>query len=325
MNIDMHNHYVPYSYIKELKEGASNLEARLVTQDNNDFVQQNNGAFYPAYRRFYDIEGKVEEMYQKKIDMSILSVAPPLFSYWTSEEISLYIAQMVNDELFTIVRKYPDYFLAMATVPLNNVEQAILELERSVNKLGIKAVEIGTTVNGELISSPKFHPFFKKAEELDVFVFVHPYLEKKEAKDEYYLSNFIYNPFETARTMANFIFNGFIERFPKIKICFAHGGGFLPYQIGRLNHGYETRPRARKDADLYPSEAISKFYFDSLIFDYKSLDFLVKLIGADNIMMGSDSPFGMSDSSPVTTINQLLLSEREKEKIKGDNVLKKIC
>src|SRR5699024_7128542 len=193
MNIDMHNHYVPYSYIKELKEGASNLEARLVTQDNNDFVQQNNGAFYPAYRRFYDIEAKVEEMYQKKIDMSILSVAPPLFSYWTSEEISLYIAQMVNDELFTIVRKYPDYFLAMATVPLNNVEQAILELERSVNKLGIKAVEIGTTVNGELISSPKFHPFFKKAEELDVFVFVHPYLEKKEAKDEYYLSNFIYN------------------------------------------------------------------------------------------------------------------------------------
>lgn len=161
------------------------------------------------------------------------------------------------------------------------------------------------------------------AEELDVLIFVHPlYVDRHSHLQNYYLSNFIGNPYETTVAIANVIFSGLMERFPKLKLCFAHGGGFFPYQIGRFEHGYPVRPEASKDINQSPLETMKQLYFDTITFHTKPLAYLAQLVGSHQILMGSDAPFQMSDPDPVTTVRNLDISSSEKKNILGRNAIR---
>lgn len=323
MNIDIHNHFIPDYFLKKVRKGSSLLNAEIIDKNGQTFIShKDKGIMYPCHREFYDMETKLEYMEEKDIDLSIISVAPPLFYYWTDPEVSLYVAQLVNDEAHDLVKSYPGKLEAMATVPMNDVEASVKELERAVKVLGMKSVEIGANIEGQLLNDPKFFPFFKKAEELDVLVFVHPlYTESPKNLQSYYLANFIGNPYETTVTIANLIFSGFIDIFPKLKLCFSHGGGFFPYQIGRFEHGYNVRDEANKDSKKSPLELLDRLYFDTLTFNPQSLNYLIQLMGSKNILMGSDAPFQMSETNPVSIITGLDITQNEKDDILSKNAM----
>ncbi|WP_138418127.1 amidohydrolase family protein [Aquibacillus sediminis] len=322
MNIDMHSHFIPEKFIKEIKKANSPFQADLVTKGGKPFIQHEQGYIYPYLDSFYDEGVKLREMNEKEIGVTVLSTAPPLFYYWADKDVAHYAAQLVNDEVASFVKKNPTRFRAMATVPMNDVELACQELDRVVREYGIKAVEIGSHIEGKLLTDKEYYPFFKKAEELGVMVFIHPYyIGSKNNLEKYYLTNLIGNPLDTSVTIAHMIFSGFTQRFPFLNVCFAHGGGYIPYQIGRLEHGYKVREEPKADGlKQSPTEVLKKFYFDSITFNKQSLEFLVDLVGSEKVLMGSDYPFDMGDPQPVQTIHSLGIEVSDKNKILSQNV-----
>jgi len=322
-NIDMHSHYIPKAFIDLIEEENNKFEAKIVTKDGQRFVAHDQGYIYPCLPEFYDRSVKLEKMEKGNIDMTVLSLAPPLFYYWTDIELSVFVAQMVNDELLEYVQKDKDKFSMMATVPMNSVEHAVKELNRIVKKSSglVKFVQIGTNVEGRLLADPIYKPFFNKAEELGVTVFLHPYyIGNKPGLEDYYLTNLVGNPMDTTISAVNLMFSGFMERHPKLNICLAHGGGYLPYQFGRLRHGYKVREEPKSKMAAPPLENFNRFYFDTLTFEKKAIEYLVNLVGSERIILGSDFPFDMGDEEAVKMVQSLNIPNEDKENILYKNV-----
>jgi aminocarboxymuconate-semialdehyde decarboxylase len=190
-------------------------------------------------------------------------------------------------------------------------------MERVVRDYGFKAIEIGTSIEGEQLAEARFRPILRRAQELGLFVFAHPYyVGAKAGLEDYYLTNLIGNPLDTTVMVANLMFSGALDELPDLKICLAHGGGFLPYQIGRLVHGHKVRGETHRHTDTSPLTLLRRFYFDSLVFDPQALRYLIDLVGADHICLGTDAPFDMGDEAPADTLAQVPhLTEHENHAI----------
>jgi aminocarboxymuconate-semialdehyde decarboxylase len=216
--------------------------------------------------------------------------------------------KLQNDAMANIVKAHPDRFVGLGGLPLQDIALAVAELERIVQRLGFRGVEIGTNVAGRNLDDPALEPFWQAAESLGAFVFMHPFntLEVETPRlRQYYFSNAVANPLDTLIAAGCLMFGGVLERHPGLVICLAHGGGHLPYQFGRLCHAYEVRPEARTRTQRHPSEFFKLLYFDSLLHSQESLAFLVKLVGADRVLIGSDYPFDMGDDEPVKAVEAL--------------------
>ena len=317
--IDMHSHYIPKIFIDEI-EGKDNnkFQAKIIKKHGQKFISHDQGYTYPCLPEFYDRSVKLEKMSQSNVDITVLSSAPPLFYYWADKDLAIYMAQMVNDELLNFVNEMPDKFRMMATVPMGDPESAAKELERIVSKSkGLaRFVQIGTTIEGKLLDNKEFEPFFSKAEDLDITVFLHPYyVGDKPGLENYYLTNLVGNPYDTTIAAVNLMFSGFMEKYPKLKICLAHGGGYLPYQIGRLQHGYQVREEPKLNGASEPSKTISRFYFDTITFEKKAVEYLVNLVGSEKVMLGSDFPFDMGDEKGVEMVKSMNINEANKRNI----------
>lgn len=322
-NIDMHSHYIPKLFIDEIEKNKINsFQAKIIEKDGQKFIAHDQGYTYPCLREFYDLSTKLEKMEDSNVDLSVLSSAPPLFYYWADSELSLYVAQMINDELLDYIQQVPDKFRMMATVPMNNVENAVQELERIVMKGSglVRFVQIGTNIEGRQLEDPIFEPFFIAAEKLGVTVFLHPYyIGNKPGLENYYLTNLVGNPMDTTIAAVNLMFSGFMERHPNLNICLAHGGGYLPYQIGRLQHGYKVREEPKFNGAALPSENFKRFHFDTITFEKKAIEYLVNIAGSDKVMLGSDFPFDMGDNQGVEMVQSLQINEQDKENILRNN------
>lgn len=323
-SIDMHSHFIPKRFIEMIEKENKSLMAKLVNKDGDLFIAHDQGYTYPCLPEFFDRDVKLEKMAENKVDMTVLSCAPPLFYYWAEKDLSVYMAQLVNDELLDFVQKDIERFSMMATVPMNSVNDAVEELIRIVDKSEglVRFVQIGTNIEGKLLDSPEFEPFFSTAERLGVTVFLHPYyIGNKPGLENYYLTNLVGNPLDTTTAAVNLMFSGFMERHPELNICLAHAGGFLPYQIGRLQHGYEVREEPKIKDAAEPKETLSRFYFDTITFEKKALEFLVHLVGSDKIMLGSDFPFDMGEEQGVEMVQSLNISDSDKTNILHRNVM----
>jgi aminocarboxymuconate-semialdehyde decarboxylase len=189
-------------------------------------------------------------------------------------------------------------------VPMQHPDAAVAELERVVRDYGFKAVEIGTSIEGAPLAQERFRPVLRRASELGVFVFAHPYyVGSKAGLESYYLTNLLGNPLDTAVCVANLMFSGVLDELPQLKVLLAHGGGFLPYQIGRMVHGHRVRPETRARTATDPRALLRRFYFDSLVFEPQALRYLIDLVGADRIVLGTDAPFDMADEDPAATLD----------------------
>lgn len=320
MVVDTHSHFIPESFIKLLKEGDAELQAKLVEKGGQTFVSHNQGYVYPLFPGFHDLSYRLKEMDKAKIDIAVLSTAPPMFYYWAPSQLASRVARIINDGIKQAVDDYPDRFRGMGTVPLQNPEAAIEELRYCVNKLGFKSVLIGSNIEGKQFDDPVFLPFFQECAKLGVLINLHPYyVGDKKMFEKYYLTNLLGNPLDTAVAISHLIFGGVFDKCPGLKIFAAHGGGFLPYQIGRLQHGYEVRNEPKANNCGAPLSYMKQIYFDSILFNQKALRYLVDLVGSDRVMMGTDYPFDMGEDNPFGFIINSGLSKEEKDNVLSTN------
>ena len=299
------------------KAGGPNV----VWQDGRQFVEFGGKRVGSALREFVDVEAILAEQDKAGVDKLVLTPWSSLFRYEADLEASIAANRIQNDALAQIVREHDTRIAALGTVPLQDSDAAVAELKRAVQELGLLGVEIGTNVNGVHLGDPQIRPFWAAAEELGAFIEIHPVPGiGGPTKKEYYLWNAFGNPAETALTAAHMILSGLLEEHPKLKICLFHGGGHLPYQIGRLDRAYEMRPEAQQKISALPSTYFKRFYFDTITHSVEALTYLVKLVGVGQVMMGSDYPFDMGYDRPAEIIEQVPgLSEAGKAAILGGN------
>jgi len=322
--VDVHSHVLPREMVEAIREHPRDYQMRVDGAGDNELFIRDDRHSTPVHAEFHDADAKVEGMDRKGIDISVISVTPVVFFYWLDADAGLAAARLMNDGIARMVARRPDRLRGMATLPLQDPDAAIVELERVASEHGFRSIELGCRVRGELVSEPRFRPVLRRAQELGMFIFAHPYVAGALPPDLgcYYLGNLAGLPFDTALMAAHLMFGGTLDELPALRLVLAHGGGHLPYQIGRLAHGYKVRQEARACSARTPLEQLRRFYFDALTHDADALRFLVGKVGADRIMIGTDAPFDMAEEDPVGMIEALPgLSDGQREQILGLNAL----
>src|SRR3954451_9175751 len=235
------------------------------------------------------------------VDIQVVSPAPPQIFYNLPLEVGVQAARALNDGIAEYVGKHKDRLLGLGGVPMQDGNEAAKELERAVKQLGFKGVEILTNVNGKELSDPTFAPFWKKAEELDALVLIHPNgFTHADRLTRFYFNNVIGNPFETTIALHYLIFDGVFERHPKLRVFAVHGGGYLGAYSGRIDHAWGARSDAHSSLPKPPTHYLKKnVYFDAVVFTPIQLEALVKTFGADRVVLGTDYPFDMADFDPI--------------------------
>jgi aminocarboxymuconate-semialdehyde decarboxylase len=323
LRIDIHCHYLnrdaaakvahlnPAQYEPQIKF------ANALTREVNVKQMQDRGA------KLSTIEVRLKDMDRMGIDIQAVSPAPQQTYYWAEAGFGAEVSRMINDRLAEIVAKWPDRFVGLGTVPLQNAELAVIELERCVKQLGLRGVEINPNVAGKELTDPGLNldRFFAKARELDIVIFMHPTgYTQGERLTEHYFNNIIGNPLDTTVGTSRLIFDGVMERHPGLKIVLPHAGGFLAHYWARMDHAWRARPDCRTVIKKAPSSYLKKFYFDTIAFDPEMLRNLLDKFGAGQVVLGTDYPFDMGEDDPVGLINSVpRLSAVEKQRIMGGN------
>jgi aminocarboxymuconate-semialdehyde decarboxylase len=265
---------------------------------------------------------RVSEMDAQGIDVEALSINP--FWYRAERDLARQVTQIQNEKLAELCAGAPDRFVAFASVALQYPELATRQLEEAVKKLGLRGAAVGASVADDEFSHPKFHPFWAKAEQLGVLIFIHPQSTPDLArrfKGNGWLANVIGNPLDTTIALSHLIFDGTLDRFPGLKICAAHGGGYLPSYAARSDHGCRVSPElCDRTIQLAkrPTEYLRQLYFDSLIFTSEALRHLVAEVGASQVVMGTDHPIPWQDQAVDHILNTQSLSDAERAAILGE-------
>lgn len=317
MKIDLHAHLIPRDCL-DMTDKNGRKFGLTVGKDaaGQEVLMTAGGSSSTTVAQMCDPRKRIQHMDRIGLDMQVISVAPTNIFYDFDAEEGLAFSRRYNDGIAEVVRAYPNRFLGMATVPMQAVDEAVLELERAVRELGLKAVEIISNINGKNLDEAEFWPFYQKAQELDILVYVHPMrVAGADRMRKYWLANLIGNPLDTSIAVASVIFGGVLEKFPRLKFLFSHAGGYAPFIRGRWEHGYQFIDECRS-IPKPPSEYFKLLYFDTIIHYGPALAYLVDTVGADKVVLGSDYPFAMGDLDPIATVrNATGISAADKELI----------
>lgn len=307
MRIDIHAHIVPPRW-EDMRTRYPGDWPRIVHDRPGCATLMKGDRFFRAVTdQLFDPRRRIEDMDRLGVDRQLLSPPPDMFCYWADLAGAAEFARFQNDHIASVVAAHPDRFYGAGTLPLQDPDLAVKELERVRRHLGLHAIAIGTNVNGKLLSDGLLTPVLEAAARLDTPIFVHPVgpaLGTERAPSSYYAVTIGY-PLDMALTIYSLLFSGTLERVPRLRFCFAHGGGAFPFLLGRLLHGWRALPEARAAAPKSPSEYLAAFYYDSITHHPAALRFLVETLGADRILMGSDYPFAMGTTDPVAPLAAL--------------------
>jgi aminocarboxymuconate-semialdehyde decarboxylase len=223
---------------------------------------------------------------------------------------------MANDSLAKAVAESGGKLEGIASLPMQDADASATELRRAVEELGLKGAQIGTSIEGESLDHGRYEPIWQAADELRVPIVLHPYyVGTRTGFEDYYLTNIFVNPMDTALAASRLIFSGILDRYPALTFLLVHGGGFLPYQLGRLDHGWSVRPEPKKHIDRRPSEYIDRFFFDTITHGDSALRWLIDFIGAERVVLGTDLPFDMADEDPVGRLERVTVPGAERDAV----------
>jgi aminocarboxymuconate-semialdehyde decarboxylase len=314
--IDLHSHVIPMTIVEAIRRDPKRYGMTIPERDGKLYYER-RGQFSELRPVFYDADAKVEAMDRMGLDISVISVGPPVFFYYLSPDIGLEAAKLNNDGIAQMVAKRPDRLRGMAILPMQDPDAAITELERVVREYGFKAVEIGTTIEGRQLADDRFRPLLRTIEQLGCFIFTHPYTcLAKGGMDDYHFGNLIGFPLDTTIMVGHLMFSGALDELKKLKIVLSHGGGYVPYQIGRLAHGHKVRPEGKVKTKTSPYELLRRFYFDALTHDADAARHLINKVGADRVVLGTDDPFDMAPDNLQASIDAIPgLTREEREQI----------
>jgi aminocarboxymuconate-semialdehyde decarboxylase len=323
LRIDIHCHYHNVEVASQVaplkpheKEPAIVFANALSREINQRQMQERGG-------KLSGVEERLKDMDRMGIDMQAVSPSPGQYYYWAEPGLGRDLSRAQNNRIAEIVAMHPERFIGLGTVPLQDAKMATAELVRCVNKLGMRGVEINTNVNGVDLADRHLglDRFFAKAQELDVVLFIHPLgFDHGERMVDHYFNNVIGNPLESTLAISHLIFGGVLDRYPGLKFCVAHAGGYLPHYPARMDHAWKARADARVVVKKKPSSYLKKFYFDTLTFDTTLLDSMIERYGARHVLLGTDYPYDMGDDDPVRLVQSVArLSTAEQEAIMGGN------
>jgi aminocarboxymuconate-semialdehyde decarboxylase len=324
LKIDIHTHIIP-SHLPDFAKkfgygGFISLDhhksccARMMVDDK---------FFREIEDNCWDPEVRMKDCDHHHVDVQVLSTIPVMFNYWAKPQDCLETSQFLNDHIAGIVKEYPKRFIGLGTLPLQAPDLAIKELERCIKELGLVGIQIGSHINDWNLNAPELFPVFEATQELGAAIFVHPWdMMAKEKMQKYWLPWLVGMPAESSLAICSMIFGGVLERLPNLKVAFAHGGGSFPATIGRIEHGFNVRPDlVAVDNPINPRNYLKKIYLDSLVHDPMMLDYLIKLMGADRIALGTDYPFPLGELEPGKLIESMDYTNEVKDRLLSGTAL----
>lgn len=323
--IDVHAHYLPGCVYRTTKSGKEWHGLTLEEDaEGHQYLIRGQKSHELTPKVNWDIVQRLRVMDSMGVDMHVLSIRNFLYNYDLSAEVCVATSREINDDISEVTKEHPERFAGLATLPMQDVGEAITELERVVGELGLKGAMIADTVNGRTYDEPEFLPFFQAAEQSGALLFIHQLGGSslvKKVIPRYHLSNSIGNLLDRTMTFASLVFGGVMDKCPELKICLAHGGGFVCHGIGRMDRGWEVRPEARVNLQQPPSRYLNRFFYDSLTHSEPALRYLINTVGPERVVLGTDWPADMGLDWPVSWILEMSsLTQEEKDMILWKNL-----
>jgi aminocarboxymuconate-semialdehyde decarboxylase len=324
--VDMHCHVMVPSIEKLVadcpqKLAEPEMQLRLIGARS---VEHNLRHMLPAAAlKMVNLALRLADMDRMGVDLQVISPSPAQYYYWADCELARELVRIQNEEIAGVCQQHPERLLGFGNVALQHPELAVEQLEYAVRDLGLRGVEISSSVNGCEIADPSLEGFWAAAQSLGCVVFIHPFgTSLGERVNRFYLQNLIGQPLETAIALSNLIFGGMLDRHPGVKILAAHGGGYLPTYIGRSNQGYRVRPEAQ-EIQYPPMEYLRRMWFDDLVYEPRALQHLIDAVGVSQVVVGTDYPFDMGQYEIHALLESVPdLSKLDRAQILGGNALR---
>ena len=319
---DVHGHYLPTSALEPMRSGRASVNVGTV-EGAADSITVNDMAVGATVEQLSSVDGILAAMDKAGLDRRVLTPPPFTYRYWDDSNAAIGLCRLLNDAMAEVVSLRPERLIGFCTVPLQDPKAAIVEMHRGLDELGLIGVGLGTNVANGLLSDSSLRPFFQAVAERGAPILVHPDFVPSPRYSEYYLVNLVGMPVETGTTLANMMLTGMLEEFPEMRVCFVHGGGVAPYLMGRWTHSWNARTDTKRDSKTPPPAQLQSIFWDSLTHSPQALSFLVELVGADHVVVGTDAPFDMEDPSPLVTLAEApRLSEDDRRQIRSVSPLR---
>ena len=315
--IDTHTHILTEETAALLRKEAPKVPVTITPVDAESAALDVGGVVYrPFPRGGFDLAHRLRDMDAMGVDVQVLSVTPQTYLYNQDASLGAMTAAIQNDQIAKLVKQNPQRFMGIATLPMQAPEKAADELKRAMTKLNLRGAMFASNIIGKNLDDPSFEPVWATAEELGAFVFIHPNnVAGADRMKSYYLNNLIGNPLDTTIGAACLYFGGVLDRYPKLTVVLAHGGGFTPYQAARWEHGWHVRPEPKKNIAKQPVDIAKRFYYDTILHSAPVLEFMIEHVGADRVMLGSDYPYDMGMMDCVKHVRGLKISDADKATI----------
>ena len=317
LKIDMHSHILPKTMPNwTQKFGYGKFIHLEANPDGSANMMQGGQFFRRIVENCWDTDLRIAEYENFQTQVQVVCTIPVMFSYWAKTQDALELSRFLNDHIADLVARYPKNYIGLATIPMQDPQAAIAELERA-KAIGHVGIQIGSNINDENLSEEKYFPIFEACARLGMAVMVHPWqMMGFDSMKKYWLPWLVGMPAETSRAACSLIFGGVLERLPNLRVCFSHAGGsFLP-TLGRIEHGFNCRPDlVAIDNPHNPRTYVGKFWVDSITHDIDALDYILKLQGSKRVCLGSDYPFPLGDLEIGKFIEESKLSPEVKEDI----------